>query len=75
MLDGHWSYRGQWWVRRTPGKEAFTALGVFGQWIYIDPTRGVAVIKQSSQPVASDTWFATYTCNAVDAMIAHLTRS
>ena len=46
MADGHWSYRAQWWVRGTPGKESFSAIGIHGQWIYLDIERGVAIIKQ-----------------------------
>jgi CubicO group peptidase (beta-lactamase class C family) len=69
MADGHWSYRAQWWIRNTPGHEAFMALGVFGQWIYIDRARDVAIIKQSSQPKADSAYFFTYTLNAIDAVI------
>jgi len=74
MGDGDWSYRAQWWVRHTPGKEAFMALGVHGQWIYLDVDRNVAVIKQASQPTSSDPFFDTYNFNAIDAIIAHLTK-
>jgi CubicO group peptidase (beta-lactamase class C family) len=73
MADGDWSYRAQWWIRHTPGREAFIALGVFGQWIYIDRQRDVAIIKQSSQPEADSWYFHTYTQNAIDAVIARVT--
>lgn len=73
MANGHWSYRAQWWVRNVPGHEAFMALGVNGQWIYIDRARDVAVIKQSSQPEADSWYFQQYTTNAIDAMIRHIT--
>ena len=69
MANGHWSYRAQWWVRNTPGHEAFTAFGVNGQWIYIDRQRDVAIIKQSSQPEADSWYFHNFTQNAVDAVI------
>jgi CubicO group peptidase (beta-lactamase class C family) len=72
MADGHWSYRAQWWVRRTSGREAITAIGVNGQWIYIDRDRNIAIIKQSSQPEAESTYFDDYTLNAFDAIIDHL---
>ncbi len=72
MSDGCWSYRGQWWVRGTPGREAIMALGVNGQWIYIDRNSDVAFVKQSSQPVAVLDYFDTYTLNAFDAVIDHL---
>ncbi len=72
MADGYWSYRAQWWIRGTPGREAIAAIGVNGQWIYIDRKRDVAIIKQSSQPVAVSDYFDTYTLNAFDAIIDHL---
>ena len=72
MNDGNWSYRAQWWVRHTPGKEAFMALGIHGQWIYLDVDRDVAIVKQSSQPTSSDPFFDSYNFNAIDALIAHL---
>ncbi len=71
--QGDWSYRAQWWVRHTPGKEAFTALGIHGQYIYLDVTRGVGVVKHSSQPRSADPYFDTYTYDGIDAVIAHLT--
>ncbi len=74
MANGDWSYRAQWWVRHTTGKEAFTALGVHGQWIYIDVHRNVAIIKQSSQPVSSSEFFDGYNFNAWDAIIGHLSK-
>ena len=73
MAGGHWSYRAQWWVRNVPEHEAFMALGVNGQMIYIDRTRDVAVVKQSSWPEADSLYFNQYTFNAVDAVIAWLT--
>ena len=67
-----WSYRAQWWIRHTPGKESFSAIGVHGQWIYIDVKRNVAIIKQSSQPVSDDPYYDGYNLNAFDAIITHL---
>ena len=68
----HWSYRAQWWIRHTPGRQAITAIGVHGQWIYIDRTRQVAIVKQSSQPVSSDPATDQFILNAFDAVIDHL---
>ena len=70
-IDG-WSYRAQWWIRHTPGKESFSAIGVHGQWIYIDVKRKVAIIKQSSQPVSDDPYYDDYNINAFDSIITHL---
>ena len=45
------SYRDQWW--NTHNKHnAFTAWGVHGQFVYIDPTANVVIVKQSSLPKA-----------------------
>ena len=70
---GDWSYRAQWWIRHTPGHEAISAIGVHGQWIYIDRRRKIAIVKQSSQPVSSDPGTDAFVLNAFDAVIEHLT--
>ena len=71
MADGDWSYRAQWWIRHTRTGEAISAIGVNGQWIYVDRSRGVAVVKQSSQPVSADYAADPFTLNAFDAVIDH----
>ena len=72
FADGHWSYRAHWWVRQTPGKESINALGVNGQWISLDLNRQVAIIRQSSQPVAIGTYYDDYMVNAIDSISHHL---
>jgi len=72
---GDWSYRAQWWIRHTPGREAITAIGVHGQWIYVDRGRRVAIIKQSSQPMSVDVDLDEFVLNAFDAVIDHLRRA
>jgi CubicO group peptidase (beta-lactamase class C family) len=67
-----WSYRAQWWIRHTPGREAITAIGIHGQWIYIDRRRGVAFVKQSSQPVSADLDMDQFILNAFDAVADHI---
>ena len=67
-----WSYRAQWWVRHTPGRAAITAIGIHGQWIYIDRAHRVAIVKQSSQPVSADRDTDQFVLNAFDAVIDHL---
>lgn len=69
---GDWSYRAQWWIRHTPGREAISAIGIHGQWIYVDRARGVAIVKQSSQPVSSDPDTDQFILNAFDTVIDHL---
>ena len=74
MGNKDWSYRAQWWVRHTPGKEAFTAIGVNGQWIYINKHKNIAIIRQSSQPVSSNNFYDEFNINAYDQIIEHLTK-
>ncbi len=74
FAGGDWSYRAQWWIRHTPGREAITAIGIHGQWIYVDRRRRVAIVKQSSQPVSSDPAADQFILNAFDAVIDHLGR-
>ena len=73
MGNKDWSYRAQWWVRHTPGKEAFSAIGVFGQWIYIDKNRNIAIIKQASQNVPKNNDLDAFNLNAFDVIIDYLT--
>lgn len=72
MTGGDWSYRAQWWIRHTPDREAFSAIGIHGQWVYVDRRRGVAIVKQSSQPMSSDPGADQFILNAFDAVIDHL---
>ena len=74
MGGSDWSYRAQWWVRHTKGREAFAAIGVNGQWIYLDVDRNIAIIKQSSQPEASANKYDEFNINAFDSIIGYLTR-
>lgn len=48
-LHPHGSYRNQWWVT---GDEAgsFLALGIHGQYLWLDPTHDVVIAKLSSLP-------------------------
>lgn len=71
---GDWSYRAQWWICHTPQHQAITAIGVHGQWIYLDRRRGIAIVKQSSQPVSSDPDTDQFVLNAFDAVIDHVGR-
>ncbi len=44
-------YRNSWYL--TPG-DAALAIGIHGQWLYVDPARQVVIVKQASQPLASE---------------------
>jgi CubicO group peptidase (beta-lactamase class C family) len=71
---GEWSYRAQWWVKHTKGLEAFTAIGIHGQWVYLDIERDIAIVKQSSQPVSKDSYLNGYDLNAFYAIVRHLSK-
>jgi len=46
-----YAYHDQWWTFATAHKPV-SAIGVFGQFIYIDPVAEVVIVKQSSHPEA-----------------------
>jgi CubicO group peptidase (beta-lactamase class C family) len=74
LANKDWSYRAQWWIRHTLGKEAFMAIGIHGQWIYLDVNRKIAIVKQSSQPVSDNNYYNEYNLNAFDVIIGHLSK-
>jgi CubicO group peptidase (beta-lactamase class C family) len=46
-------YRSQWYQTGND-HDAFCAVGIHGQWIYVDPVSAMVVVKQSSQPTPVD---------------------
>lgn len=46
-------YRSKWYVP-DPSSTVLCAIGIHGQWIYIDYDAGMVAVKQSSQPVPAD---------------------
>jgi len=48
---GH--YRSKWYKIGNE-HDAFCAIGIHGQWIYVDPAAEVVIVKVSSQPLAVD---------------------
>lgn len=50
---GKWGTPAQWWLRwRSDGD--FTALGVFGQYIYVDPDARTVIVKLSDHGTEQD---------------------
>ncbi len=47
-LDIGYGY--QWWIPRGDRGE-FTGIGVYNQFVYVDPSSGVVIVKQSANPV------------------------
>ncbi len=51
-FDG-WAYRSSWYQPRwEPGLAC--AIGIYGQFLYVDPSRRVVVAQQSSWPIPAD---------------------
>lgn len=65
---GHYGYANQWW---TLGGErrAFTGLGIYGQFLWVDPEADVVVVKTSAWPVADDPALDGETAAALTALV------
>lgn len=66
-----WSYKSQWWVSHN-GHGAFTARGVHGQAIYIDPKAEMVIVRFSSNPKASNSNFDDVSLPAYQAIAERL---
>ena len=65
------SYRSKWYqIDRTSG--VLCALGIHGQWIYIDPASEVVIAKLSSQPLPLDDKLDRLLLTAFDAIARKL---
>ena len=51
-LFKNYSYINQWWHT---DKAAFFAKGLFGQWIYIDPTTETVIVKFTTSDIPTST--------------------
>jgi len=67
----HYGYSNQWW---TLGGErrAFTGIGVFGQYLYVDPDADVVIAKTSAWPSADDDELDTVSITGMRDLVAHL---
>ena len=54
------------------GKEAFMAIAIHGQWIYLDDNHDISIIRLSSQPKSKDKFLDKYDLNAFDVIVGHL---
>ena len=50
----HYGYANQWWTLGRPCFDAFTALGVHGQYLFVDPSAQVVIVKCSAWPTQDD---------------------
>ena len=64
-------YRSQWYVPE-PSSNVLCAIGIHGQWIYVDLARRMVAVKQSSQPVPGDDAMDQQTLALFRALAQHL---
>ncbi|MBL8361097.1 MAG: serine hydrolase [Rubrivivax sp.] len=66
-----WSYRSMWWVTHNP-HGAYTARGVHGQGIYVDPAAEMVVARFASHPMAANAHLDPTSLPAYHALARHL---
>lgn len=52
LLKG-WSYRDMWWITHNE-HNAYTARGIYGQSIYVDPKAEMVIARYASHPMAAN---------------------
>ena len=68
-----WSYRNMWWVSHD-AHQCFTARGIHGQLIWIDPTAEMVIARFGSHPLAANTFIDPNSLPAYRALGEHLLR-
>ena len=66
-----WSYRNMWWISHND-HAAFTARGIHGQAIYIDPAAEMVIVRFASSPLAGNVNLDPTSLPAYDAVARHL---
>ncbi|MDX3695992.1 serine hydrolase [Streptomyces europaeiscabiei] len=67
----HYGYSNKWWTlggERRP----FTAVGIHGQYLYVDPDADVVIVKTSAWPTADDPSRDAESITALRAVADHL---
>jgi len=72
LLPG-WSYRDMWWVSHN-AHGAFTARGIHGQAIYVDPAAEMVIARFASHPLGANANLDPTSLPAYHAVAEHLTR-
>ncbi len=70
LLPG-WSYRNMWWVSHNE-HGAFSARGIHGQAIYVDPKAEMVIARFASHPVAANANLDPTSLPAYHALAKHL---
>src|SRR5450759_4084085 len=68
----NWSYRNMWWVS---DYGAFSARGIHGQVIYVDPKAEMTIVRYASHPAASNIANDPVSLPAYRAMVEWLTQN
>ncbi len=66
--SGNPGYGFLWWMR---GLGTFSASGIFGQLIHVDPETGVVVATHSNAPAAVDTEYQRHLAAVAQAIVQH----
>lgn len=66
-----WSYRNMWWMTEN-NHGAFSARGVHGQAIYIDPAAEMVIVRLASHPIAANSANDAYSLPAYEAVANYL---
>jgi CubicO group peptidase (beta-lactamase class C family) len=72
LLPG-WSYRNMWWISHNE-HGAFTARGIHGQAIYIDPAAEMVIARFASHPKGANVNLDPMSLPAYHAIATHLMR-
>src|SRR4029077_13623869 len=73
LLPG-WSYRDMWWVSHN-AHGAFTARGIHGQAIYVDPAAEMVLARFASHPLGANSNLDPTSLPAYYAVAEHLMKS
>lgn len=73
LLPG-WSYRSMWWITHND-HGAFTARGIHGQAIYIDPAAEMVIARFASHPLGANANLDPTSLPAYHAVAQHLMRT
>ena len=68
-----WSYRNMWWVSHD-AHQCFTARGIHGQLLWVDPKAEMVIARYGSHPLAANTFIDPNSLPAYRALGEHLLR-
>lgn len=74
--DSGFGYGYQWWIPMQPDDD-YSAIGIYGQFIYINPKRGVVIAKTSAYPnyTVDGGWMNHESLIAFQQIAQHLDKS